>query len=175
MSSPATASSTTGPAGYEVGHAAGKCAACARAIEPGEKFMAALRPTPTGLERVDVGPECWDAFDKSGLLGFWQSTLRPPQAKPKVFVDDALLCDLFERLEGANEPVKVSFRFVLGLILMRKRLLTYESSRHEPDRDVWTVRLKGRDQLIDLLDPKLDEKQVLEVSTQLGAILNEQL
>jgi hypothetical protein len=37
------------------------------------------------------------------------------------------------------------------------------------------VRFKGRDDRLDLINPKLDESQVHEVSTQLGQILNEEL
>ena len=35
--------------------------------------------------------------------------------------------------------------------------------------------MKGRDDRLDLFDPKLDENQVMEVSRQLGQILNEEL
>jgi hypothetical protein len=97
------------------------------------------------------------------------------EEKKKIFVDDAVLCELFDRLGAATEPSKLSFRFVLGLILMRKRLLVYENTRHEEGRDIWSVRPKGRDEKLDLIDPKLDEQQMMEVSKQLGEILNEEL
>jgi hypothetical protein len=37
------------------------------------------------------------------------------------------------------------------------------------------VRLRGREDWLDLVDPKLNETQVTEVSQQLGEILNEEL
>ena len=65
---------------------------------------------------------------------------------------------------------------MLGLILMRKRMIIYEETRAGADgREVWSVRFKGRDDRLDLVNPKLDESQVHEVSTQLGEILNEEL
>jgi hypothetical protein len=173
--------------GLQVPRPNGVCAVSGRPIAPGERFMAAVRETPTGLERLDVAAEHWEAFDrehKTDLLGFWQAVMPQPEQKKKVFVDDEVLCTLFERLAEAAEPAKVAFRFVLGLILMRKRLVIYESTRHEPPpegsaegavgRDVWVVRMKGREDRLDLVDPKLDEKQVMEVSQQLGEILNEE-
>jgi hypothetical protein len=165
----------TGGAGYEVARPLGKCQVCGRAIEPGEKFMAALRETPIGFERVDVSSECWEQFDRSNLLAFWQAVMPRPEAKKKLFVDDTVLCDLFERLSDASEPAKVNFRFVLGLILMRKRLIVYEGTRVDNDRELWNVRLKGREEVIDLFNPKLDESQVQEVSQQLSQILSEEL
>ena len=82
---------------------------------------------------------------------------------------------LFERLKDTDEQSKLNFRFVLGLILMRKRLVIYDGTRHDEGRDVWLVRLKGKPEPMDLLDPKLDEQQMAEVSQQLGQILNEEL
>jgi hypothetical protein len=64
---------------------------------------------------------------------------------------------------------------VLGLILMRKRIVIYETTRQEEGRAVWVVRLKGRDDRLDLVDPKLTESQVAEVSQQLGEILHQEL
>lgn len=162
--------------GYDVPRAAGACAVSGRAIPPGEKFFAVVRETPTGLERVDVSPEAWAAFDRRDLLGFWQATMPSPEQKPKkLFVDDDVLATLFERLADTSEPAKLNFRFVLGLILMRKRVVLYETTRQAEGRDVWVVRLKGREDRLDLIDPKMTEAQVAEVSQQLGDILQQEL
>jgi len=58
---------------------------------------------------------------------------------------------------------------------MRKKMLVYETSRVEDGKDIWVLHFKGREDKLDLLDPKLDEAQVSEVSQQLGQILNEEL
>ena len=166
----------TPPGSYDVPRPAGVCAVSGRAIQPGEKFVAAVRETPTGLERLDISPEAWPGFDRTHLLGFWQAVMpRPEQKAKKLFVDDEVLCTLFERLADTGEQSKLNFRFVLGLILMRKRLVLYDTTRQEEGRDVWVVRLKGREDRLDLVDPKLTEAQVAEVSQQLGDILHQEL
>ena len=176
MSTPTLATLATTRGGtIEVGRAGTRCSVCAADLSPGDKLMAALRETPEGFDRADVCPACWPAFDRAGVLAFWQSAVRTPSAKPKRFVDDEVLCELFERLADAPEPAKVNFRFVLGLILMRKRLLAYEGGREDAGRDVWVVRRRGRQDRLDLLNPHLDEQQVAEVSQQMGEILNEDL
>jgi hypothetical protein len=171
----AAPTATTRPGTYEIPRPGGRCAVSGEAIEPGDKFTAAVRETPTGLERLDVRPEHWKSFDHNGLLAFWQATMPQPGHKKKVFVDDETLCTLFERLADVVEPAKVGFRFVLGLILMRKRLLSYEGAKHDADRDIWIVRLRGREDRLELIDPKLDESQVGDVSQQLGEVLNQEL
>ncbi|HWE04796.1 MAG TPA: hypothetical protein VG326_20490 [Tepidisphaeraceae bacterium] len=176
MSTSVTASAGALRSGaLEVPRGGGKCAVSGRLIEPGEKYFAAIRENPAAVERLDVAPECWDGIDKAGLLAFWRTVMPKPDEKRKIFVDDEVLCSLFERLADALEPAKVSFRFVLGLILMRKRLVIYDMTRHDQGKDVWVVRLKGKPEQMDLLDPKLDERQMAEVSQQLGQILNENL
>jgi hypothetical protein len=152
----------------------GTCSVTGRAFAPEEKFMAALRETPAGLERVDVALEAWEGYDKSGLLAFWRAHMPVTQEQKPLFVDDNILMELFERLADAVEPAKIGFRFVLGLILMRKRLLVYESSKTEPDgREYWVVRARGSEVLQNMLDPKLDEQHVRDLSGQLGQILSE--
>lgn len=168
-------SPSTAKPGYEVSRPQGICHVSGNPIHPDEKFMAALRETPAGFERVDVSLGCWEQFDRKDVIAFWQTAMPRHEQKKKVFVDDAVLCELFERLGSATEPNKLSFRFVLGLILMRKRLLVYENTRNEEGRDIWSVRQKGREEKLDLVDPKLDEQQMMDVSKQLSEILNEEL
>ncbi len=160
---------------YEVGRPGGKCSVCGQDLPAGTKIVAALRETPIGFERLDIALECWTTFDRSNLLAFWQTVIPQHEAKKKIFVDDQVLCELFERLGAAEESAKLNFRFVLGLILMRKRMLLYETSGEMDGKEIWTVRLKGTENRLELLNPRLSEQQVLEVSQQLGEILNEEL
>ncbi len=159
----------------EIGKPTGQCGLCQQAIEPLAKFMAALTETPQGFVRLDCCAKCWEGYDRKQALAFWQAVMPNPQQKKKLFVNDNVLCELFERLADVQEPAKVNFRFVLGLILMRKRLLIYDNTRSQDGKEIWAVHLKGKDQPLDLLDPKLDEQQVHDVSTQLGEILQQEM
>ncbi len=161
--------------GYDVARPQGRCHITGNAIEPGTKFMAALRETPVGFERIDVSLDAWGQFERADILAHWQTVMPRPDQKKKLFVDDQVLCELFERLGSVSESAKLNFRFVLGLILMRKRMIIYESSRMEEDREIWSVRFRGRDDKLDLVNPKLGEEQMHEVSRQLSEILNEEL
>jgi hypothetical protein len=173
---------TTSTSGYAFARPQGKCTVCGGLIAAGDKYTAAVREGPAGLERLDVDAACWDALDKSPLLAFWRSAMpvAGASARPKVFVDDAVLCDLFDRLSDSpigdeadgNAAAKLSFRFVLGLILLRKRLLAHDATHARDGQEYWTVHLKGRDQPIDLLNPRLDEQQITQVSEQLGQVLS---
>jgi len=173
---PAIPNKTPGPAQFDLAKPGGACARCNNAIAAGEKFMAALMETPAGFVRADCCKTCWDNFERQDVLAFWQTTMPQPQAPRKnLFVDDEVLCELFARLGEVTEPAKVNFRFVLGLILMRKRLLSYEGTTREEDREVWTVRLRGRDEALPLVNPHLSQEDLVQVSQQLTEILSQEL
>jgi hypothetical protein len=165
-------SSMTSP-NYTVGKPSGVCAVTQQPIPPGEVFIAALREVPMGFERVDVSQGAWPDFPRENITAFWKATMPHPEAKKKLMIDDASLCELLTRLEGVEEPAKQSFRFVLALILLRKKLVQLESTRHESVGDVWKLKFRGKDQTTEVLDPKPDEEQIAMVKEQLAAILNE--
>ena len=176
MSATAVAKSSQQPQGYTVARPGGVCSITGAPIAPGEKFMAVLRETPVGFDRADISLAAWPDAPRDNALAFWQTVMpHPEQTKKKPFVDDDVLCTLFERLQEATDELKLHFRFVLGLILIRKRLLVYEGNASEAGQDFWVVRFRGRDVKMNLLDPKLTEQQVRDVSTQLAQVMNEEL
>ena len=59
--------------------------------------------------------------------------------------------------------------------VIRAAIVPTVVGRTEPDREIWRVRLKGRDDSIDLLNPRLNEQQIVEVSQQLNQVLSEEL
>lgn len=171
-----SAAAKPGLPGYSVSRPMGKCAISGTDIAPGDAFMAMLKESAEGLERVDVSLEQWPSVDHSQSLAYWRAVMPKPDAvKKKPFVDDEVLMQLFERLADTDEAHKVHFRFVLGLILMRKRMLVYEANEHIDGHDVWVVRRKGTDGKLILRNPHLTEEQVTAVSQQLGQIMNEEL
>jgi hypothetical protein len=87
-------------------------------------------------------------------------------------VDDELLVNFFLRLADEREPTRIHFRFVLALILMRKRLLKYEETDRNDSREVWCMRLVRDKSLHRVENPQLNEEQIERVSRELGVILH---
>jgi len=170
---------------YNITRATGRCAACERQMQPGEEFIALVRPAPEDAEeeflRADFCLACWASDGEQmrngpGVLGVWRSRVPEPSQKRKTFVDDDLLVSFFERLDGTEEPAKRDFRFVLALILMRKKLLVYDRARQGADGlDIWTMHFKGNERTCEVVDPHLDEGRIADVSGQLGHILEGEL
>jgi hypothetical protein len=181
---------------YDIERPTGQCAYTGRALEPGETYIATLvevdpdpqnpKANPSGLKRLDVALKVWEAGQRPlRVFSFWKSVVPQPNQKKKVFVDDQVLMNLCKRLADAEQPQRLAFRFVLALILMRKKLLRYEGSRVEkipasgdqPEtrRELWKMVPKGEEEALEILNPQLDEAQIQQVTEQLGEILEGEL
>ncbi len=165
---------------YEIAKTSGRCSKCEKQLDPGVEFMATVREQDEQFSRVDFCMDCW-ATDESlaaapGTFGVWRTRVPQPQEKKKLFVDNELLINFFERLSGAEEQVKINFRFVLALILMRKKLLVYDGAKKSGDgTEIWNMHFRGSEAKVEVIDPKMNEDQITEVSSHLGEILEGEL
>ena len=159
---------------WEVDKPLGQCYGTGRKIEHGEEYFGALIQVEEGLQRRDYCADYWDS-EKPEVFCYWKSRLPRPDEKKQIFVDDNMLMAFFERLENETEQEKLNFRFVLTLILMRKRRLKYDATRYEDDKEIWRLRVvgdKSADNHVEVVNPHLDEEQVKQLSTQIGQILH---
>lgn len=195
---------------YEIDRPTGVCAMSGRTLEPGDDYIATLTEEGEALTRLDIALDAWEAGQRpEQMFSYWKATVPEPNTKRKMFVDDAVLMNLLDRLADAEQPQRIAFRFVLMLILMRKKLLRYdrtdrrelnaaggESSTSDEAQaatqaraatEEWWVLTpkldpskgplgKWNDQVqFEVLDPRLTDEQVKEVTDQLGEILNAEL
>jgi len=159
---------------WQVQRTTGVCAGSGRPLNPGEEYYAALIDKNNAFERVDYSAEFWQT-QSPPVYSFWKTRVPLPNQKKKLFVDDDVLRNFFERLESETDSLKVNFRFVLALILMRKRILKYEDTRRENNREIWKMRFVREEKIHDVVNPHLDEEQIQKVSQEISAILQGEL
>ena len=155
---------------WEIDKPLGQCYGTGKKIEPGQEYFAALVETEEGLRRRDFSADYWQQ-QKPDVFCYWKTKLPEPGRKKQLFVDDQMLMAFFDRLAAESDQEKINFRFVLTLILMRKRLLKYDSSRTEDDKEIWRLRMVGDKEFVEVVNPHLDEGQIEQLSSQLSEIL----
>ncbi|MBI1336184.1 MAG: hypothetical protein GC164_04385 [Phycisphaera sp.] len=193
---------------YDVEKPTGVCALSGEPLEPGSPFMATLvevepgevkeegkqgqnAAAALGLKRVDVSMKAWDAGKRpERVFSYWKSTVPEPNQKRRMFVDDAVLLNLLRRLADTDNADRLAFRFVLALILLRKKMLRYDRTETrnvgELEHQWWVTTPKldpakgplgkwNEEETIEILDPKLDESRITQVTEQLGQILEAEL
>jgi hypothetical protein len=156
---------------WNVGKTAGTCCVTQKQLVENEEHYSALFETNEGFERRDYCLEAW-AGPPDEAICFWKARVPAKEEKKRMFVDDDVLMNFFMRLADAEDPLKLNFRFVLGLILMRKRLLKYEQTVREDNAEFWVMQFVKDKTPHRVLNPSLDDAQIREVSGQLTAILH---
>ena len=159
---------------WEINKPLGQCPGTERKIEYGEEYFAALVETNEGLQRRDFCADYWEK-EKPEVFCYWKTKLPESGQKKQLFVDDQMLMAFFERLEKETEQEKIDFRFVLALILMRKRILKYDATRNENDTEIWRLRVVGDKNIVEVVNPHLDEDKIEHLSGQISEILQTEL
>jgi hypothetical protein len=159
---------------WEIEKPVGNCFGTGRKIEYGEEYYGALVETGQGLVRRDFCADYWQS-QRPDVFCFWKTKLPQPGQKKAQFIDDDMLMAFFNRLEQETEQEKINFRFVLALILMRKRRLKYDSSDVQGDAEIWRLRITGDKEFVTVVNPHLDEVQIEQLSSQIGEILQTDL
>lgn len=161
-------------ADWEINRPLGQCSGSGQKIEPGEEYYGALVEAEQGLQRRDFCREFWER-EKPQVYCFWKTKLSPPNEKKELFISDDMLMAFFERLAHETEPEKVSFRFVLALVLMRKRRLKYDSSKMDGAHELWRLKISGDKDFVEVVNPHLNEEQIEQLTVQIGQILQADL
>ncbi len=163
---------------WEIGRPADQCAATGRAIEPGDEFMAALVEREDGaFERIDFAMDAWPDVERPPqLFAFWRAVRAAPNAKNQPLLDASTIGDLFDQLAEATEPRRVAFRYVLALVLVRKRKLELLKQRAASGEDppLLLVRFRGTDKElppIEVIDPEMDDETIIAISEQIQQIM----
>ncbi|MDY7107172.1 MAG: hypothetical protein SYC29_00910 [Planctomycetota bacterium] len=165
---------------YQIARSTGHCAATGERLEPGSVCIACLceREEDEGFDRLDYSLQAWESGSRPPrLFSFWRTTISPPDDRRKLLVDDEVLMDLFERLADDERPQRAAFRFVLALILMRKRMLRFVGRKGggEGEQEWWLMRPRGEGSdrpPLEVLNPRLTDDDVRELTAQLGEVLH---
>ncbi|MGB2985872.1 MAG: hypothetical protein WBE26_08310, partial [Phycisphaerae bacterium] len=125
---------------WQVEAATGRCAATGRTLVEGEEFYTVLFEEGESFIRTEYCLEAWQGPPENAYC-YFKTRVPVKEKRKRLFVEDDLLIGFFRRLADESEPVRVQFRFVLALILMRKRVLRYEGSAVEDGIEVWRMTL----------------------------------
>jgi len=147
------------------------CTACQKTFEPGDALQAYLFDSPEGYQRRDYCPKCTPP-DKTFAIGSWATRRPMPVEKKKQAFDRAAILQLFMALADEDAPEKVQLRFVIALLLWRKKMLKLDGADDRDGREVWRYLVPKTDQRCDVERPDLDEEQLERLGLQLETLIS---
>ena len=122
------------------------CGPCGRELAVGEAFFSLLRFDEEGLGREDRCTSCFEELSQSDPDGdrvFWR-TRRQESKKKGLAVDFEAVERLFLALEGREEDRLRELRYLLSLLLMRKRRLKLVRVKRAKEAQVMILRRPRR-------------------------------
>jgi hypothetical protein len=147
---------------YQIQPNTRRCAASGRELRPGEKYFSTLLDEGGKFVRKDYAAEAWQG-PPAGAFGFWAGHIPQPNTRRRPPIDDDLLLDCFGRLEGQEEPARVNFRYVLALLLMRRRRFRFEEAIQEAGREVLCLRCTRTGARHQVVNPGLSDDELTAV------------
>jgi len=166
---------------WKIGKPAAVCCRCSANFTQGQSYFSALEHVENsevgvGLQRKDYCADCFQAEHPANVFYFWK-TAQPLDdeellRRRQPVVDLEYVFEFFKRLEGDGNPQRVAFRYILALMLARRKLLIFEERKKDAaGMDVHIYREKRGEQRHSVIEPDLREEEIAGVSAELGVLL----
>ena len=147
---------------YQIQPSTRRCAVSGRELQPGERYYGVLVEEDGKFIRKDYSVEAWQGAPE-GAFSFWMGRLAPPQGKRRPAIDDEMLLECFQRLEGQLEPHRIRFRYVVALLLMRRRRLRFEETQRDGGQEMLILRcIRGGARHV-VVNPGLTDEELATV------------
>ena len=150
--------------------AADTCVSCTKPFVPGATFTAAIVIREDRFVREDRCTAC-AATVPADAVSHWTAR-RPADAKGPRRLDFDSLLELFVRMDGRTDEPSLRLRWIVGLLLMRRRLLSIVGRRVEDGREILALKPRGDEKAHEVADPGLDDDAAEALRDDLSRIFD---
>ncbi|HLJ92771.1 MAG TPA: hypothetical protein VKU02_06195 [Gemmataceae bacterium] len=155
---------------YEIQPNTRRCAVTGRELRSGDKFYSVLLEESGKLVRQDYSTDAWQG-PPHGSFSFWAGHIPAGEENRRSPIDDELLMDCLQRLEGESEPTRVNFRYVVALLLMRRKRLRFEAVESDGEQEMLVLRCVRTRNCYRVLNPRLTEEAMVAVQDEVFQVL----
>ena len=154
---------------FEVHRCTRRCAETDRQLQPGEEFYSTLQIDGANVVRRDYSVEAWKG-PPDGVMGWWKSQMPSPNSKRIHWAPNDVMLELFEEL--ADQSEQQDMRYVLALLLMRRRVVRLEETeRDSQGREILVVYCPRRETTYKVQAMTPTEARTQEIQEELAKLL----
>lgn len=149
------------------------CAVCQRPFADREPYHTLLSMTATGYQRRDLCTACHANAPREGVLSYWQGEykLPPPPAPEPIQKETAET--LLRKLVESTDPNHAATRYILAVMLERKRILKHRDTIHDENgTDLLVYEHARSGESFTIPDPHLRLDELAQVQQEVAALLN---
>lgn len=151
------------------------CAVTEQHFTDGESFYTALFPDPesSGYLRKDFSAEGWEnrGEEEANPFSFWGSIYRAPVKEEQVEVTDESPEDLLRRLIEEDEEFTENARYILAVMLERKKLLVEADNQPVGDGIIRIYEHRKTGDVFIVKDPNIPLSDVEKVQEEVTILL----
>jgi len=153
---------------FEVQRCTRQCAATGRELQPGELYYAVLLPSGGSVVRQDYAAEAWHEPPQDAI-GWWKAHVPSPQAQRVHWAPNQAMLHYFQELENQTDQVDV--RYVLSLLLIRRRVFRQEETEWEGDRECLCVFCPATGERFRVVVWEPSRERIRQIQQQLADLL----
>jgi hypothetical protein len=155
---------------YQISGPARVCALSQRELKPGERIYSVLSDRAGQLVREDFAADSWKGPPEN-VVAFWASRIPSIDRPVQPTINEELLLDCFRHLSEPRDDQQRNFRYVVTLLLMRKKRLKFDDLLKRGALEFLLVRDAKTNERYEVLDPRLGDAQMDAVQNEVFALL----
>jgi hypothetical protein len=151
------------------------CTATQKPFEDGEYFYTLLFDEKTGYRREDLSEEAYKsrATDAPSPFSFWRSKYTPPPPHATEPLAKQTAEDLLRAYMAENTPRHANARYLLAVMLERKRILKEVETKRADDGSLIRVYEYGKSgEVFVVPDPELKLDEIEQVQREVASLLS---
>lgn len=152
-----------------------QCALTGRPFEEGEVFHTAIYfdPETSGYMRRDVALDAWvQETAERKPLAYWRTLYTPNvvEERPEVASKESAM-SLLQRFIEEDDPATENARYILALMLERKRILTPTAAKETEQGRMLFYENKKTSEVFVIRDPELHLDELAQVQDEVATLL----
>lgn len=150
-----------------------QCTVSGEVFQEGEYFYTLLYDEGAVFRREDLSERAYKErpADAPKPFSFWRSKYEPPPPAAPEALGKQTAEDLLRRYMEENTPQHANARYILALMLERKRLLKHVDTRSEGEQSTLIYEHAKTGEVFLIPDPKLHLDQIVEVQNEVSGLL----
>ena|ERR1017187_214780 len=158
---------------WDIQSRADACTACQRPFADKEAYHTLLSVDATSYARRDLCAACFAGVSREGVISYWQGEYKLPPPPPPEAIQKESAETLLRKLVESTDPSHAATRYILAVMLERKRILKHRDTVREENGDDLLVYEHARTgESFTLPDPHLRLDQLAHVQEEVAALLH---
>lgn len=149
------------------------CAVCQRPFAHKEAYHTLLSMDASGYHRRDLCGTCHAKASRDGVLSYWQGEYKLPPPPPAEPIQKETAETLLRKLVESTDPAHAAARYILAVMLERKRILKHRDTvRDENGNELLVYEHARSGESFTIPDPHLRLDELTQVQQEVATLLN---